>query len=363
MTIGIDARLWNETGVGRYTRNLVRNLQKIDNENEYFLFVWKLDEGSIKKEFKSSEWHIIPTNIKWHSASEQISYGSFLKKYNLDLMHFAYFSLPLFYPRPFVVTIHDLIIHHFPTGKASTLPSPVYFLKRLFYLFLTKATAKRAKAIITVSNSTKKEIIDHLGISEDKIFITYLGVENSLSVASSKKLIKDPYILYVGNAYPHKNLKAMIQAFKKVKKNKEKLVLVGRRNFFYERLEKEFNDPNIIFFGEASDKDLQSLYANANAFVIPSLMEGFGLPPLEAMKNSCFVIASDIPSIREVCLDSAVYFNPYDISDIADKIELAFGSFDKTKFIEKGKLRVKDFSWEKMAQETLRVYESCASLR
>lgn len=366
MRIGIDVRLWEETGVGRYARNLVAGLKDLDKTNEYFLFVWEPDENKIRKEFEGPLWHIVPTNIKWHSIREQLSYASFINKFNLDLMHFAYFSLPLLYNRPYVITIHDLIIHHFPTGKASTLPSFLYHIKRLFYLFLTKYTSKKAKAIITVSNATKQEIIDHLGVSKNKIFVTYLGVDKSLSKKSSGEVIESPYILYVGNAYPHKNLNTLIKAFKKAGKDNEKLVLVGKKNYFYQRLQEEFNDKSIVLFGEASDEELSSLYANAKAFVMPSLMEGFGLPPLEAMANGCFVIASDIPALREVCSDSAMFFDPYNEEDLADKIRFVFSNNNKSKidkFVKKGFKRVESFSWEDMARKTLKVYESSISLR
>ena len=109
--------------------------------------------------------------------------------------------------------------------------------------------------------------------------------------------------------------------------------------------------------------DSYDLYANASAFIMPSLMEGFGLPPLEAMAQNCLVIASSIPAIKEVCVDAAIYFDPYDISDIADKIRFAFSAQSKNEFIEKGKERIKSFSWEKMGRETLKVYESSIGLR
>ena len=356
MRIGIDCRLWDETGVGRYTRNLIRNLERIDQDNSYYLFVKSDKEKEISSDLPAN-FKVVSTNIHWHTIREQVFFAGVIEKYSLDLMHFPYFSLPINYKKTFVLTIHDLIIHHFSTGKASTLPAPIYYLKRLAYLYLMQKAANRSSKIIAVSESTKKEIIDHLMVEASKIKVIYEGVDESIS-PKRKQIFNFPYILYVGNAYPHKNLELMIEAFKKAKKGKEKLVLVGRTNFFYKRLEREFKDESIIFFGEATDEDLGSLYANAKAFVMPSFMEGFGLPPLEAMKNSCFVIASDIPSIREVCADAALYFNPYDISDISDKIKFAFSDSDKRDFIKRGLERVKKFSWIEMAKKTLKVYES-----
>lgn len=132
MRIGIDARLWNETGVGRYIRNLVYNLLEIDSRNEYVLFTNKqtieeIKEHKSKIKFEDKKLKLVETNIRWHSVSEQIKFPKILEKEKLDLMHFPYFSVPILYNRPFVITIHDLIINHFSTGKASTLPTPLYY--------------------------------------------------------------------------------------------------------------------------------------------------------------------------------------------------------------------------------------------
>ena len=132
MRIGIDARLAFETGVGRYIRNLILELSKIDTKNSYVLFVGTSHKKKLE-ELVPKKWKIVSTDIHWHSVSEQIQFANVLNKENLDVMHFPYFSLPIRYKKPFVVTIHDLIIHHFPTGKASTLPLPLYLAKRLAF--------------------------------------------------------------------------------------------------------------------------------------------------------------------------------------------------------------------------------------
>ena len=129
MRIGIDARLWNQTGVGRYIRNLVLNLHDIDKTNNYILFVRKIDFEEIQKQIVNSNWKIVNVNIKWHSLEEQINFPKILEKQKLELIHFPYFSVPVRYKGPFIVTIHDLIMDHFPSGNASTLPTPFYYLK------------------------------------------------------------------------------------------------------------------------------------------------------------------------------------------------------------------------------------------
>ncbi len=375
MTIGIDARLWNQTGVGRYIRNLVQNLLILDKKNTYILFVRKQDYGIINDQLsmikyqnnlKLENWKLKIADIKWHTISEQIKFASILNKEKLDLVHFPYFSVPIFYKKPFVVTIHDLIVHHFPTGKASTLISPLYEAKLIAYKFVIKKAAQKAKKIITVSNSTKAEIIDHLKVPEDKIEVIYeaanLAVSHQPSAISRKY---EKYLLYVGNAYPHKNLERLIKAFSKISKDYRdlKLILIGRRDYFYQRLEKENKSDRIVFYGNATDDELSSFYSNAIALVVPSLMEGFGLPVLEAMSLRCLVVASDIPAFREIAQDEILYFNPKDVNDISEKLKDIIENESKYKkeILDKAFEKTKKFSWEKSARETLKVYESCAS--
>ncbi|MEK7450402.1 MAG: glycosyltransferase family 1 protein [Patescibacteria group bacterium] len=365
MRIGIDCRLWNESGVGRYTRNLVFNLAKIDKKNTYTLFVLSKDYKSVISQMANGKWQIVKADIRWHTLEEQIKFPSILNKENLDLVHFPYFSIPIFYNKPFVITIHDLIINHFPTGKASTLPLPLYGLKILGYKYIIRKAAEKAKKILTVSNATKEEIVDHLGVDRNKVVVTYEGVDRKLAVSSQKLLVKGKYFLSVGNAYPHKNIERLIDAFSNILSSKNSnifLVLVGKENFFYKRLKEKVADmkleKNILFFGEATDEELSKLYENALALIMPSLMEGFGLPALEAMENRCLVLASDIPSLRETCQDTVVYFNPYNIQDIAQKMRDVYlnNIYHLSKKIDEGLARTKLFSWEKMVKETLNVY-------
>jgi glycosyltransferase involved in cell wall biosynthesis len=379
MRIGIDARLWNETGVGRYIRNLVWNLQELDKTNQYVLFVSK----GLKAEdlgLKNEEWKVVETNIKWHTVEEQLQFPKILEKENLDLVHFPYFSIPIYYNRPFVLTIHDLIINHYPTGKSSTLPSPIYYLKLMGYKYVISQAAHKAKHIITVSHATKEEITDHLHVSEDKISVTYEGVEDSLklqepsggSLGQNTKLpLKyQKYLLYVGNAYPHKNLDRLIDAFKIISKEfpDVELVLVGKEDYFYHRLQEKVKslelEKQVIFTGFVSERELRQYYTKAIATIVPSLMEGFGLPGLEAMQEGCLVLASDIPSFREIYQKAAVYFDPLAVDSLHATIREVLAEqkmFHSS--IEEGRKRVTFFSWEKMAEQTLKIYESSFGLR
>ncbi len=372
MVIGIDARLWSQTGVGRYIRNLVLNLHKIDFKNNYVLFVKSNDYENARKLITNSKWQIVKTDINWHSVSEQIRFASILEKAKLDLVHFPYFSVPIFYNRPFVVTMHDLIINHFPTGKASTLAFPIYKIKLFAYKVIIKKAAQKAKKIITVSNATKEEVLDHLGVDKDKVTVIYNGVDEGISNEEQNtkyKLQNAKYFLYVGNAYPHKNLERLLLAFSEFLKETKnvKLVLVGREDYFYKKLKDKLKNMSlknsIIFYQEINDKELVNLYKNALALVMPSLMEGFGLPVVEAMANGCPVLASEIPSLKEVGKEAVVYFDPKNVEDMAKALGLMINDEGlRSEMIKKGYEQVKIFSWEKSARETLKVYESCFSL-
>src|SRR3989344_2008674 len=374
MKIGIDARLIRETGVGRYISNLIENLLEIDKRNNYVLFVRNEDFDQVKLKIKNLKLKIIGIDIPWHSIKEQVQFTEILNKENLDLVHFPYFSVPISYSRPFIVTIHDLIIHHFPTGKASTYPNFIYMFKILGYKYIISKACKKAKKIIAVSKSTKEEIIDHLEIPQDKIKVIYEGVDDKITNHKSQitnnfqktkyKILNTKYFLFVGNVYPHKNAERMIKAFNIFLQYfpETLLVLVGKEDFFYRRLRKAVGKldlgKKVEFYGRVSDEELRALYKNSIAVVVPSLMEGFGLPALEAMSNKGLVLASDIKALKEICGEDAIYFDPYNIDDIAEKMKMAYlEKFDR-EIIERGFERSKKFSWRKMSKETLKIYES-----
>lgn len=171
MKIGIDARLLSQTGVGRYTQELVANLVKIDKENQYLLFLRKKEYGNFKLPGPNFEKRL--ADIRWHSLKEQILMPFILWREHLDLVHFPYFSVPIFYPGKFVVTIHDLILDHFETGQATTLPWFLYKIKRLGYKLVIWVALHRAVKIITVSEATKNKIVEHYKINPGKVVVTY----------------------------------------------------------------------------------------------------------------------------------------------------------------------------------------------
>ena len=363
MKIGIDARLIHETGVGRYIRNLITELALIDTKNTYVIFLPK----SVYETFQlpNTNWKKRQCDIHWHTVKEQLLMPGIFLKEHLDLLHVPYFNAPIFYPKPYVLTIHDLTILHVKTGKATTLPKPLYWVRRLGYQYILRQGIKKAWHIIAVSEATKQDIVKSIGIEKEKISVTYEGIDNQITKISSKKsIIGCPYFLYVGNAYPHKNLEFLIKSFgifcEQKAFNKYKLVLVGKDDFFYKRLKiwvatlpyKE----RIQFFGPADDGQLAALYTYAKSFIFPSLMEGFGLPALEAIGCGCPVICSDIPVFHELFGSIPNFINPHDEASLVRAL-IAAANREKFVLTEEQKRIIAVYRWTKTAKETLHIYE------
>ncbi len=372
MNIGIDARLWTETGVGRYIRNLVSGLAKEPGDHVYTLFILRRDREEIRHVLgaNADRFSYIAADFRWHTLREQLLFSRLINTSDVDLVHFPYFSLPVLTRKPYVVTIHDVIIHHFPTGKASTLPLPLYRLKHAGYKQIVARSSKRARAIIVPLVSTKEEVVRTLAVPENKVFVTPEGVDPMLSGSTTaehilKRFGAQPYFLYVGNAYPHKNLPTLLNGFARYEKEKPdkktRLLLVGKTDYFYQKLRGSVTDARVIFLDFVSDGELAALYRQAVALLAPSLMEGFGLPPLEAMANGCLVIASDIPAHKEICGNVALYFDPESPGQISEKLQESQTMPEAVLAarIRSGKEKAKAYSWQKMVSQTKSVYESC----
>ncbi|MEK7653131.1 MAG: glycosyltransferase family 1 protein [Patescibacteria group bacterium] len=370
MTIGIDARLYGtrHRGIGRYIEKLIENLEKIDSENQYVVFLQKSNFNEYQP--KNPNFKRELADFRAYSIKEQVIFPRILKKHQFNLVHFPHFNVPIFYRGKFVVTIHDLIISHYPDSRATTLPFWLYQIKLFFYRLILNSAAKKANKIIAVSGYTKEDIVNLLHVGQEQVVVTYEGVgipavrnENCAEALNNLGILGD-YLLYVGSAYPHKNLEKLISAFKIVEThchaslpNNLKLVLAGRIDLFYERLKNNINDKNIIFTGELKDEQLFCLYKNAKAYVFPSLMEGFGLPPLEAQSQGCPVISANSSCLPEILGDSAVYFDPGDIYEMAIKIESVLDDkILRDDLIEKGYENVKKYLWEDCAKKTLVIY-------
>jgi len=389
--IGIDARFYGPIGkgLGRYTKEVVDRVIKLDEQNEYVIFLSRENFA----EFKTANPKVrkVLSRARWYTLAEQILMPYLIFRENLDLMHFPHFNVPVFCPVKFIVTIHDLILTKYPSQRATTLGPLFYKLKHFLYKVVINSAVKKSTKIITVSEFTKSDIIKQFNIKDDKIVVTCEGVADNLKNAVSgntesvlgKYEIKKPFLLYVGNAYPHKNLEKLIEVFSKtdafpmkegeegindfkspytpfVKGGKLTLVLVGKDDYFYNRVKdfaKRFLSSNIIFPGFVPDYDLSVLYRQAVAYIFPSLYEGFGLPPLEAMAAGCPVISSNAASMPEILDDSALYFDPTSTDDMEKKIRLIVSDEKLRKeLIVKGNERIKKYSWDECARKTLEIY-------
>lgn len=371
MKIGIDARFFGPIGkgLGRYTQKLIENLERVDAVNQYFIFLRSDNFDDYQP--KNKNFQKVLADYRWYTWEEQIKFPWLLRKYRLDLMHFPHFNVPILYFGRFIVTIHDLILLHFPTRRGSTLSPFFYWFKFMAYRITIKSALYRSKHVIAVSQFTKKDILaNYKNIPSKKIYVTYEACEDfcMLSPEKDKEILArygiiKPYIMYVGNAYPHKNLERLVLAFEKVKEiiKNLKLVFVGNEDYFYRRLKKmvqERNTPDVIFVGFIPDYELDTVYHNVSAFVWPSLYEGFGLPPLEAMAKGSPVASNDHECMKEILGDSPEYFNGKDINDMARIIERVVNNENfKKELIKKGYRQVEKYSWKRMAQKTLSIYQ------
>lgn len=364
MRIGIDARFYgSRTGIGRYTEQLVHYFQGHQASHDYYIFVRK----GVSINAQCPWLHTIEVPYRWYGWGEQLYFPFLLNRYHLHLMHFVHFNVPLLYRRPFIVTIHDLILLRFPSSSASSLHPLYFFIKYMLYQFVVKSAVTRATKIITVSRHTARDIISFFPHITNKIHVIYNGGalhDTSLYPENITVLISGKYFLYVGNCYPHKNLKFLVDQFAQwlQKHPQDQLVLVGKMDFFYRRLERYIstkNYHNIILTGDINDVTLIHLYKHALLFIIPSLYEGFGITALEAMHYGVPVLASRNGSLPEILGTAACYFNTDNPEDFIKQLSHIYANPQyRTKLIRMGLQRVRNFSWYTMAQQTAALYDT-----
>lgn len=368
MRIGIDARFFGpqETGIGRYVDRLIYYLQAIDQQNEYVIFIRPAADRWWTP--SNPRWRKIVVDIPWYSLAEQIKFPSVLYRANLDLLHVPHFNIPLGYRRPFIVTIHDLILDQYPTEQASTLEPIMFRAKMLGYRSVINHAVRDARTVITVSNHTADRLTERFHIPRGKIVITYEAVDQLAPPAEwdliRERGVNQPYFLSVGNSYPHKNLERLIMAAAKIHQQGEEvqLVLVGKRDYFSRRLEELTRTKkidNVLFYGFASDAELTTLYAHASAYYFPSLSEGFGLPGLEAMAAGIPVFAADRSSLPEIYGSAAYYFPPEDAAAMARSMSVALrDTMIRQRLVAAGFEQIKKYNWRTMAEQTLAAYAS-----
>lgn len=354
--IGIDARLYYQTGVGVYLRNLLYYLNKINPKDiNFIVYVLKKDLNKISEKYKWLSFRGV--NAKWHTFSEQSIFLTELLKDNLDFMHFTYFSYPVFYPKKYISTIHDTTLLNYKTGKASTKSTIVYNFKHSIFKHLFYNQVRRSIKIITPTESVKKQLLKMSPyLNNEKVTTIYEGVTHEYLNIKIKKDINNKYFIYIGTFYPHKNVENLLRAYSKVKTN-IKLYLVGPDDFFLKKIETLIGNldlkKRIKIIRNVSSSQLPNLYANAQALIHPSKSEGFGLPLIEAAYFGTQIIASDIDVFNEILQGKFVKFDPNDIDDIKEKIENFItkkSSFDMKRLAD-------NYSFENMTIKTLELYK------
>lgn len=371
MRIGIDARFYGHVGkgLGRYTAELIRHLERHARIGDVFV-IFLRRENFDDYVPASPAFTKVLADYPWYSFQEQVCFPALLRRYRLDLVHFTHFNVPLLYRGCFVVTIHDLILLHFPTVRNTTRSRLTYGMKYLAYRAVISSAIGGAVTVFAVSDFVRDDLFRSFPKARGKTVVTYegcvfpiTGPDAGVSESSREHGILKPYFLYVGNAYPHKNLEAFIPlagAFPSAR-----FVLVGKEDHFYRELKKRVDDAgvgNIVFKGYVPDGELSVLYRDATAYVFPSLYEGFGLPPLEAMRCGTPVIAADRGSLPEILADGACYFDPDDPGSLKDRVRQILsdsGLRDRLSFA--GRRRADQFSWDDMASSTLERYRRAVS--
>lgn len=368
--IVIDARLYGpkHTGIGRYTKNLLKLLieQPGFSKYKFTLIIYSDLETEIKKDL-GDNFNYITTKIKHYSISEQFLLPFLIYRLRPNLVHFTHFNKPIFYFGKSVVTIHDLIKHFFKGRLNTTKNASIYWVKHFFYL-ITTYIAIKSSDIIVPSDFWRDYLIKKFHVDPQKITTTHEAVDpnfinkiNQISDKSQKYSSKNPYILYTGNLYPHKNPSILIKALNQLPFLKLKIICA--RNYFTDRLQKLVKKyrlgQRVEFLGYIPDEQFKEIYSQALALVHPSFMEGFSLTGLEAMALNCPVISSNNSCLPEIYQNSVLYFDPNNVDELVEQIKKVYKSPKlRQQLIKLGHLQVKKYSWNKTAQKTFSVYKN-----
>jgi glycosyltransferase involved in cell wall biosynthesis len=356
MSLAIDARMLGRSGIGTYLSNLLPRLiplyrgERVDligNESALDRTSWA----------RVGKVRVLDCPSPIYSIGEQLRLPRLIAD-DCGLFWSPHFNVPLLYRGPLLVTIHD-VLH---------LAMPQYMPgvhKRLYARALLAAVRRKARAIICNSRFTADELMRVVGVPAAEIEVIHMGVDEGWFVANERTPPQEkPYFVYVGNVKPHKNVAGLVEAFRRVAgRIPHDLVIVGKKEGFITvdrtaEVSAAALGERVKFTGLVDHALLKRYVACAEALVLPSFYEGFGLPPLEAMACGCPAIVSDRASLPEVCGDAALYCNPDDVEDIAARmLEVAGNEVLRAQLREKGLARARQFTWERCARETLAVIE------
>lgn len=375
MKIGIDGRSLNTNrAIFRYTKNLLNSLSEIDKENEYLLFM----EGDqplneIKYLNLSINWRLVKAPHKM-VLKDHFLFHNFIKRFNLDLFfHPDNTEFLSCHPRS-VVAVHDLIPYLLPELSLSSNPL-VRKRQDLYFYLQRKAIINSSSHIVTMSNNSKKDLVNIFGIKNDSISVTYESVEAAYRPVSKletletleKYGVSGDYIFCHSGFSPYKNVLRLVEAFFEFSKyNPGVLLVLGGAYQMDDSYYKEINGvlgkyllhDKVIFTGYIPEEQLPAIYSGALLFVYPSMYEGFGIPLLEAQACGVPVVCSNTASLPEVVGSSAVVFDPLSVADMAEKLAKVYANEGlRRELVEAGFTNVKRFSWERCARETLKVFE------
>lgn len=372
MKIGIEAqRIFrpHKHGMDIVALELIRALQVIDNQNEYFIFVKPDEDRTCLNE--TPNFHIIEVPGGNYVFWEQIMLPIYARKYGVDVLHCTSNTAPMFLPMPLVLTLHDVIFMERTTGKNTS--SNYQKFGNLYRKWLVPKIIGKCKSIVTISEVEKANIIKVLGLPADAVTVVHNGVSGRFGIKPSEEILKEvrndlgltnDFFLFLGNVEPRKNVNNTVRAFVAFaeKNDKIKLVITGIKAAFVEdilaKIGKESMLNRFVFAGFVSENVLLALYAQAKLFLYPSLREGFGLPILEAMSFGTPVVTSNISAMPEVAGDAAFLVNPYLVEEIAAGMQTAYEneSLRKEKIVL-GYLRPNMFTWQNAAEKMLRIYQ------
>ena len=358
MKIVIDAREY-PTSTGRYVRKLIENLEKLESDHEFIILLLAKDFDAYQPKVKN--FSKVVADFKEFTFSEQIGFLRQIRSLKPDLVHFAMIHQPILYPGLRVTTAHDLTTARF---RNPATPFLVFKFKQLVYKLVIQIMARRNKLVMTPTQYVKSDLVNYTGIKDSKVVVTLESADEiKASPEKISGLVNKKYLLYVGRAQPHKNLRRLIDALKilQIKNPELELVLVGKKDSLLEdyiEYAKESGAKNVTATGYVSEGQLRWLYENCAVYCFPSLSEGFGLPSLEAMKHGAPVASSNATCLPEVNGEAAHYFDPLYSSDMALKInDILTDEKLRKELIKKGAEQVKKYSWRRMAEQTLEVYE------
>jgi glycosyltransferase involved in cell wall biosynthesis len=363
--IAIDARKLRDYGIGTYIRNLLRHLSRLDHTTEYVLLCRPIDSDAAA--LLGDNFRIVTEKAPAYSLREQVRIPLALRRERANLFHAPHYVLPPLTPCRSVVTIHDCIHLRFP----QYLPSRIGYAYARGSLW---AATHQADRVLTVSEASKRDILHYFRIPDQKIVVIPNAIDERYNEAPAAEDIErvkeryqlnDPFVLYAGNIKPHKNLERLIEAFHMFRRHEfehVKLLIIGDEISKYATLRRTVHrlklHKHVRFFGFVPDQTLAALYRLAAVFVFPSLYEGFGLPPLEAMASGAPVITSNVSSLPEVVGDAALLIDPYDPEAIADAMRRVLSDdVLRVQLRERGLVRARHFSWDRSIRRVHEIYE------